>query len=771
MQAFLDIVKKIFNWIFAHKKIVFIYIPAGAFLLAAIYIIAIFFMWQSDREAAIKKLVKYKQLIDRTEELKKGYIYNYSDVDVSAKVVDIPTRIYDRNNEIIGEFFEQKREIVPYDYMPSWLVKAVIASEDRDFYKHHGISYPGIARAFLVNLVHFRVVQGGSTITQQLAKVLFTDMERNVKRKIYETFCAREIEKRYDKQDIISMYLNLIYFGNGAYGVESVAKMYFGTSVRELSQVECAMIVATISNPKLYSPLSDLDSSLKKTRRILESMSDAGYVKEASLPKVYGAFIRKWEVVFDEKGKAVSSLIGNFIFSSYRVNRAPFFNESIRRVLVEKFGEDAVKRGGLKVYTTIDGEKQDRATAALKAGIARQREYHMKMAGRMKDVIKADQEMNKAQNIEGALISIDPVTGEMLAYVGGYEFSAKNQNDHVAQIRRQPGSSFKPIVYAAAVEAKDITPSTVFVDDKATFKGGYMPRNYDGKYIGEVIVREALKKSINVVAVKILEKTGYDGVFGILKKALYLTDPEVKERFGRTLSLALGSYEVSPLENCVLHSVLVNGGAYVLPYGVKYVKDYNDNIVWNNEEEILKLVDERRKDAGTIIDPLACAVTVSMLRSVFEEGGTAAGSFKGSKIDFQVAGKTGSTTNYNDAWFVGYTSNIVTAVWIGNREGAISLGAGRSGGSVAAPVWVEYISGAYRGDRPGDFKMPEQGLALETICLDSGEVAGRNGECPRVARDIPFYSGTEPGQFCHLHTGKDKALEGENSAPVKEGAR
>lgn len=771
MQAFLDIVKKIFNWIFAHKKVVFIYIPAGAFLLAAIYIIAIFFMWQSDREAAIKKLVKYKQLIDRTEELKKGYIYNYSDVDISAKVVDIPTRIYDRNNEIIGEFFEQKREIVPYDYMPSWLVKAVIASEDRDFYKHHGISYPGIARAFLVNLVHFRVVQGGSTITQQLAKVLFTDMERNVKRKIYETFCAREIEKRYDKQDIISMYLNLIYFGNGAYGVESVAKMYFGTSVRELSQVECAMIVATISNPRLYSPLSDLDSSLKKTRRILESMSDAGFVKEASLPKAYGAFIRKWEVVFDEKGKAVSSLIGNFIFSSYRVNRAPFFNESIRRVLVEKFGEDAVKRGGLKVYTTIDGEKQDRATAALKAGIARQREYHMKMAGRMKDVIKADQEMNKAQNIEGALISIDPVTGEMLAYVGGYEFSAKNQNDHVAQIRRQPGSSFKPIVYAAAVEAKDITPSTVFVDDKATFKGGYMPRNYDGKYIGEVIVREALKKSINVVAVKILEKTGYDGVFGILKKALYLTDPEVKERFGRTLSLALGSYEVSPLENCVLHSVLVNGGAYVLPYGVKYVKDYNDNIVWNNEEEILKLVDERRKDEGTIIDPLACAVTVSMLRSVFEEGGTAAGAFKGSKIDFQVAGKTGSTTNYNDAWFVGYTSNIVTAVWIGNREGAISLGAGRSGGSVAAPVWVEYISGAYRGDRPGDFKMPEQGLALETICLDSGEVAGRNGECPRVARDVPYYSGTEPGQFCHLHTGKDKVLEGENSAPVKEGAR
>ena len=771
MQAFLDIVKKIFTWVFSHKKIVFIYVPAGLVLVFVTYVTAIFFMWQSDREGAIKKLVKYKQLIDRTEELKKGYTYNYSDVDVSAKVVDIPTRIFDRNNEIIGEFFEQKREIVPYDFIPQWLIKAVIASEDRDFYEHRGISYQGIARAFLVNIVHFRVVQGGSTVTQQLAKVLFTDMERNMKRKIYESFCARDIEKRYDKQDILSMYLNLIYFGNGAYGVESAAKMYFGESVKDLSLVECAMIVATISNPKLYSPLQDLDSSLKKTRRILESMADAGYVRKAGIGKLYGDFIRKWEVVFDEKGKAASSLIGNFIFSSYRVNRAPFFNESIRRVLVDKFGEDAVKRGGLKVYTTIDGEKQDAATAALKAGITRQRDYHLKMAGRMNDVIKADQEMGKARNIEGALVSIDPASGEILAYVGGYEFSSKNQNDHVAQIRRQPGSSFKPIVYAAAVQGRDITPSTMFVDEKTTFKGGYMPRNYDGKYIGEVIVREALKKSINVVSVKVLEKTGYDGVFDILKKSLSLTDPEVKERFGRTLSLALGTYEVSPLENCVLHSVLVNGGSYVLPYGIRYVKDYNDNVVWNNEEEVQKQAAERRKDAGTIIEPVACAVTVSMLRSVFDEGGTAAGAFKGSKIDFQVAGKTGTTTNYNDAWFVGYTSNLVTAVWIGNKEGAISLGAGRSGGVVAAPVWVEYISGIYRGNRPDDFKVPEQGVALETICLDSGEVAGRNGECPRVARDVLYYAGTEPGQFCHLHAQKEKPAGEESSPPGKEKAR
>jgi membrane carboxypeptidase/penicillin-binding protein len=199
------------------------------------------------------------------------------------------------------------------------------------------------------------------------------------------------------------------------------------------------------------------------------------------------------------------------------------------------------------------------------------------------------------------------------------------------------------------------------------------------------------------------------------------------------------------------------------------VRDYNDNVVWDNEEEVKKLVDERRKETGTIIDPAACAITISMMKSVFEEGGTAAGALRGERIDFQVAGKTGTTTNYNDAWFVGYTSNLVTAVWIGNKEGAISLGWGRSAGVIAAPVWVEYISSIFKGNPPPDFKKPDQGLAMETICLDSGEVAGRNGECPRVARDVLYYSGTEPGEFCHIHTGKGRPAEGGIDSTKKDG--
>lgn len=752
MRRFLDASREAVGWIFDHKMLVFVYLPLLAIFMLAAYTGFVYLGWQRDREAVLDRLFKYKRLIDHTEELREGYAYRSADIDLGAKAVDIPTRIYDRNEEIIGEFFEQKREIVPYSYIPRMLVNAVLASEDRDFYKHRGISYQGILRAMAMNLVHLRVVQGGSTITQQLAKVLFTDMERSLRRKIYEAFCATEIEKSYDKQDILSMYLNLIYFGNGAYGVESTAKMFFGASVRELNETECAMIVGVISNPLYYSPISNLDNSINKTRRIMKSLVDAGYMKQKAADWQFQRFLSKWDVVFDGEHRAVSSLIGSFIMSTYRVNRAPMFNELIRRELSSKFGEDVVKKGGLSVYTTIDAARQDIARRALQEGVLSQREYHIRRAEKMRDPQKAEAERANAGSIEGALVSLDPATGEVLAHVGGYSFSSQNQMDHVTQIRRQPGSSFKPIVYAAAIEARDITPSTIIVDEKTIFGRNYAPRNYDGKYLGPVTVRDALAKSINIVAVKVIEKTGYGHLFRILKQGLGLSEGELSERFGKTPSMALGTYELSPLENCTLHALLVNGGQYIRPYGVRYVKDYNGNIVWNNEEEINSAVMERRNRMGNIIDPAACAVTVSMLKGVFEEGGTAAHVMKFRKFAFPVSGKTGTSSNYSDAWFVGYTSDMVTAVWVGNKKGAISLGEGRAGGVLSAGIWGAYAAGVYREFRPGDFAVPEDGVTRQTICLDSGLVPREPGLCPRVAVDQLFISGTEPGEYCKLHT-------------------
>ncbi|TAL30400.1 MAG: PBP1A family penicillin-binding protein [Spirochaetes bacterium] len=757
--------KAALNWVRAHKKIVFIYAPMAILVSFSVYTGIVYLEWEHDKEGSLKKLARYKKLIDHTEELRQGSSYSYSDVDLSAKVVDIPTRIYDRNGKTIGEFFEQKREIVPYASIPSWLVKAVIASEDRDFQEHRGVSFKGIFRAFLVNIVSLRVVQGGSTITQQLAKVLFTDMERSLKRKIYEAFCAWEIEKRYDKTDILSMYLNLIYFGNGAYGVEAASRMFFGTSVRELNETECAMIVGTISNPLIYSPLTNLPNSLSKTKRIMQSMVDAGFTRKDAADYQFRKFTGKWDVKFDAGGKPVSSLIGSFLMSSYRVNRAPLFNEQIRKMLVDKFGEDVVKKGGLSVYTTIDGARQDVAEKELKAGVLGQREYHLAQAEQKRGTRAYEEERENASNIEGALIALNPQTGEIVSYVGGYSFSTQNQMDHVAQVYRQPGSSFKPLIYAAALEARDITPSSAIIDEEKVFRKGYAPKNYDNKYLGKVTARDALAKSINIAAVKVLDTTGYSKVIRYIRAGLDLSSSEMGHRFQETLSMALGAYELSPLENCTLHAVLVNGGNFIKPYGLRHVKDYNGNIVWNFEEEVADEVREKRKKFRKIIDPVACAVTVSMLKGVFEEGGTAYYAIKGRNIPFPVAGKTGTTSNYSDAWFIGYTANIVTAVWVGNRKGAISLGQGRAGGVISANIWSNYIGQCYqKGSYPGDFQLPEDGYTRQTICLDSGMVPREKGICPRVAVDEIFYSGTEPGEYCPIHV---KKAEGQGKAAVK----
>ena len=748
MRLIINIFKSAFKWIFSHKKITFIYFPAILIFLISIYVLLIFLSWQDDREKALDRLAKYKQLIDRTEDIRKGYVYSYNDIDLSAKVVDIPTRIYDRNKEVIGEFFEEKREIVPYDYIPQWIVKGVIASEDRNFYKHKGVDYKGIIRALFSNILNFRIVQGGSTITQQLAKVLFTDMERSFKRKIYEAFCAQEIEKHYDKQDILSMYLNLIYFGNGSYGVESTSKMFFGRSVKRLNEVECAMIVATISSPRSYSPISNLKNSLRKTKRILKSLVDAGYVKKERADYQYKRFIEKWDVNHDKKNKTITSLIGSFVYSSFKVNRAPFFNERIRRILVKRFGEEVLKKGGLSIYTTIDASKQDIALGSLRKGISKQRKYHIDKSKKIKNAGRRKKEITKAKNIEGALITLNPFTGQIISYVGGSELSSENQNDNVSQIRRQPGSSIKPVIYLAAIENKDITPSTVLIDEKTEFKGGYSPGNYGNTYSGDIIVREALRKSVNIIAVKILNKTGYSRIFEIIQKSLFLTDDQLKSRFGKTLSLALGTYEISPMENCVLHSIIVNGGDYIYPYGILNIKDYNGNIVWNNEEEIQQLIEERRGNTGKIIDPISRAIIISMLKGVFEEGGTAYWSGKKWNIDFPVAGKTGTSSNYNDGWFVGYTSDLVTAVWIGNKKGSISLGKGRAGGVISAPVWTEYISKIYTEEHPDDFVVPDKGISKEKICIETGKVAAEH--CPDVRFQL-YYSGTEPGEYCPIH--------------------
>ncbi|HQE60111.1 MAG TPA: transglycosylase domain-containing protein, partial [Spirochaetota bacterium] len=551
------------NFIFAllsfvkrHKILVFVVIPSCVFLLFSAYAAFVYVQWRSDRPLALDRLAKYKQLIDRTEDINRGLVYSASDIDVGKKVVEVPSRIYDRNGEIIGEYFNQKRELIPFNSIPKDIINAVVASEDRDFYKHKGINPKGIFRAVLKNVFSFSFSQGGSTVTQQLAKNFFTDMDKSIKRKIYEAFCAYEIERLYDKDDIMSMYLNLIYFGNGAYGVESASKMFFGKSAIECNTAECAMIVSTISNPLYYSPMNNLNNSVKKTNVILNSLADAGFFSEKKADFLYKEFLNKWDIKFNDDGKAQSSLIASSGMSMYRINRAPYFNEYVRRIIVEKFGEDSLRSGGLSIYTTIDGRKQDIARNALVDGVSR---------------LRSGYSGKHPESVSGAMVSINPSTGEIISYVGGFEFNSKNQLDLVSQSRRQPGSSFKPLVYCAAFEDKDITPATIIKDEKVKF-GKYSPSNYSGTYSGDVTVHQALVRSINTIAVKVLDKTGYSTVRKYIQDSLELSGSEADKRFQKTLSMALGTYELSPLENATLHAVIVNGGDFVKPWGIKSVK-------------------------------------------------------------------------------------------------------------------------------------------------------------------------------------------------------
>jgi len=724
------------NFVRRRKILIFVVIPSCIFLMFSAYAAFVYVQWRSDRPLALDRLAKYKQLIDRTEDINRGLVYSASDIDVGKKVVEVPSRIYDRNGEIIGEYFNQKRELIPFNSIPKDIINAVVASEDRDYYKHKGINPKGIFRAVLKNIFSFSFSQGGSTVTQQLAKNFFTDMDKSIKRKIYEAFCAYEIEKLYDKDDIMSMYLNLIYFGNGAYGVESASKMFFGKSAIECNTAESAMIVSTISNPLYYSPMNNLNNSVKKTNVILYSLADAGFFSEKKAEFLYKEFLNKWDVKFNDDGKAQSSLIASSGMSMYRINRAPYFNEYVRRIIVEKFGEDSLRSGGLSIYTTIDGRKQDIARNSLVDGVSR---------------LRSDYSGKYPESVNGALVSIDPSTGEIISYVGGFEFNSKNQLDLVSQSRRQPGSSFKPLVYCAAFEDKDITPATIIKDEKVKF-GKYSPANYSGTYSGDVTVHQALVRSINTIAVKVLDKTGYSTVRKYIQDSLELSGSEMDKRFQKTLSMALGTYELSPLESATLHSVIVNGGEFVKPWGIKSVKDFNGNMVWDAEEEEKTYIEKKRNSLGKIITPQAAAVTVNVLRYVLKKGGT--GQYVGSayRIDFQTAGKTGTSTNYNDAWFVGYTSDSVTAIWMGNTKGAISLGRGKSGGSLCAPVWGRYISAAYTEEKPADFIIPEDGISRQTICLDSGKVPKDNAFCPETAIDEIFLIGTEPGEYCEVHS-------------------
>ena len=623
-------------------------------------------LWLNNREEVLSRLYTLRRLVEDGQR---------SPVSLTPSLrAGKNTVIYDRHGRIIGEFSNGRRRILPLNRIPPLLIHSVILMEDRKFFIHRGFDLRRIAGAMLVNVRTLSFSQGGSTITQQLAKILFTDSRRTVRRKIYELFCTVEIERHFTKDEILSLYLNSINFGHSNYGMESASQFYFNKEVFSLNPYEISLLIGMIPSPSRFSPLLQPDRCKRKQMIVLDYLSQHGFVQSEPIAQGFDSFWESFERI--EHQPAIS-------FWSMESNRAPYFVEYVRQYLVRELGEETVKAGGLSVYTTLDLEKQLIAALVLGEGLNLQ---------------QAKEDAEQQVPIEGALIALEPRSGAILTMVGGSGFTFENQFNRSTSALRQVGSAFKPFVYAAAFESQGYTAETVF-DDRPlrieTPQGEWRPANYADQYYGPVPLSLALQKSMNSVAVQLLQQSGPEPVIDLIGEALDLSRQQVEDRFQPYLSIALGVYSFSPLEFARAYSIFPNGGEKVFPYAVSRVENNRGTVLIDNEREIRKIVTEYDlENKLSVLNADVAHQINDMLLLVPKKGGTAYRAVQASGLTVEAAGKTGTTNNYTDAWFVGYTEGILAAVWVGYDDPSYSLGLSQSGGVVAAPIWTEFMKRA-----------------------------------------------------------------------------
>jgi penicillin-binding protein 1A len=636
-------------------------------IVAGVLVYSSYALWLNNRDEVIDRLYNLKNLVEKGG---KGPVSLTPSLREGRNTV-----IYDREGRVIGEFSNGRRRILSLDYVPPLMVRTVILMEDRKFFSHRGFDLRRIAGAMLVNIRTLSLAQGGSTITQQLAKILFTDSRKTVRRKIYELFCTIEIEKRFEKEEILSLYLNSINLGHSNYGIESASRFYFNKEVFNLNPYEIALLVGMIPSPTRFSPLLNPERCRRKQMIVLNLMVSHHY---ATAEPLVDGFDQFWERFTETEHQPAIS------FWSMEFNRAPYFVEYVRQYLVQELGEETVRGGGLQVFTTLDLEKQIIAEHMLREGLELQ--------------IEKKEEEGEDASIEGALVALDPHTGGILALVGGSGFTFENQFNRATGARRQVGSAFKPFVYAAAIEYLGLNANTYFIDEPLeieTEQGSWSPSNYNDAYYGLVTLEFALKKSLNSVAVQLVQEVGPERVSQLVGNALDLSEDEVQERFTPYLSAALGVYSFSPLEFARAYAIFPNMGEKLFPYAVIRVENSRGRVLIDNERSIRKKITEYDlENRLRIINPSTAEQINSMLSQVVKKGGTAHRAVLSSGLAFEVAGKTGTTNEYTDAWFAGYSQNMLAVVWVGYDDPSNTLGPGQSGGVVAAPIWAEFMKRA-----------------------------------------------------------------------------
>ena len=746
--------------------------------------------------------------------------------------------VYSEEDEVVGKFLMDNRIPVPYEKIPKPLIQAFVAAEDAEFFQHKGIDYKGIARAMFKNLVAGRIVQGGSTITQQVTKTFFLTPKRSLLRKLKEAAYAFGLERNLTKQEILSLYLNNIYLGNGAYGVEAAAESYFNKRVEQLNLAEMAMMVGLVKAPSRYSPIHNLKRAKDRQAYVLTRMADLNYISP------------------EERQRALRTPLKIQPRESAYFSKAPYFTEFIRQQVERKYGKEKLYQEGLRIYTTLDLPLQRMAQESLEMGL---RELDKRQGFRgpvqtlsskdlktitqkkggvnplpqseiLEGVILSKEDSKKlftvwvedrkgtlsfselawAQQIkptphfrpqkvkdpsdllnvgdvvhvrvkepprkgqplllaldqeplvQGALLCIDPKTGYIRAMVGGRDFS-ESQFNRTIHSRRQPGSAFKPFIYAAALE-KGYTPSTVLMDspvEYADHDGGayWAPKNYDKNFMGPITFRNALAHSRNVVTVKILEDIGVGHALKFIKKM------GIESPVKRDLSIALGTSGVSMLELTAGFGVFADGGERIKPIFIKKIVTMKGEVIEENTPyvELEEKEDEEETPESPspvlrerVISPQNAFIMTHLLEGVVQHGTGQRAKVLGRPL----AGKTGTSSDYADAWFIGYTPSLLSSVWVGFDD-KTSLGKGETGARAALPIWISFMSQALKDTSIEDFKVPE-GITLMRINIETG--LRSDGSSQDTIMET-FIEGSTPAEK------EDQEKEGSSSGgPIRGGS-
>jgi len=630
--------------------------------------------------------------------------------DLRAYKPSLSTKIYDSKGALIMEMFSEQRTLINLDDTPKQLQQAVLAIEDNDFYHHFGIQFSGILRSALVNILHKSYAQGGSTITQQLAKNMFLTRRKTIERKIKEAILALQIERAYTKKEIFEMYMNQIYFGNGAYGVESASRSYFGKHVQDLTLAECALLAGLPRSPNNYNPYRFPKRAVGRRNLVLGKMRQLGYISPEAA---------------DAAKKEPLNI------ASIEVSEAPYFVEYVRKQLEDRYGSNAVYKGGLKVFTTLDLAMQHMAQDAFNEGMAEAEKLILPNL--------RVQPGRKPETLQGAMVALDPATGEIKAMIGGRNF-AESKFNRAVQAQRQPGSSFKPFIYATAVmqgftQADTILDSPVVSrDDRGN---AWKPENFSNKFYGATTLRTAITHSRNVVTVKLLSKVGAQNVIDLAVKL------GIKSTLKPYLTLALGACEMNLLELASAMGTFPNKGVHVEPLSILRGEDADGQVLEENTPARQEVMDEA-----------SAAIMVDMLESVLTHGTGIVARNLG--FNYAAGGKTGTTNDYTDALFTGFTSEYVASVWIG-LDSHRSLGRGITGGAVACPIWTKFMLKLYSQRGPRRFAFPGS-VEFNKFCKHSGLLP--NAGCETFVQTGAFAIGTSPSQHCDVHVGPGLAIPG-----------